>query len=1072
MADTGRNGQNGRQSDSNLSSAFESFSRSLDNHTRALDRFMDDFERVSSRITRDLGSVNGRTSGSRSSERDSESALRDIHRELERSGRAVDRGMTTLQKTGRSLETIIMNVGSLVISEIKSATRSVSNSYKSHLSSITAQMQISNKEYAQLFNEASEYFRQSGLNKQFSPVDYAEALESVLSEGLRGDSARQLAYQNLVMNKLVPAISTNTVAYRRMSKVFGEEFNKNTLAFAKYTESVLGAEGISEGKFDSMLSTLESQIMYASRGDSEVANKTINELTAALSWLESNNLDADAFVNDLYSAATGQIGDASVMQFIWGAGTPEDVIRAMVSDSGIPDLIERYVKAYSQNAGYGANSVGSYANAVGGNVDQAYRASAYILSGGSLGNISEEIQSIVNGYSQESVYDKVIEDLKDGWTQTADDALTKQEENLMTWTATATSSIARFDEALNAVTETLKSLASIWLFTSTLESAGRLSSGAGLSGRVSSFGGASSLGRGLTNLALGPGALVVGGSMMLGDGVSTGLENRSVGAGLLSSVTGDSNIGLSYEEKMTKAVETVQKGWVDSFGIDWKKVGGNALKGTALGAGVGTAVGGWAAGAGTAIGAGVGAVTGAVASIIDQTIESAKYNKLAKASSELEDSMSSLKSAQSDYRTTVSKNSETMEVLNNWNQLDADQKSEMFSYLQDQYPSILGNLSSESDLDSQYIEILKQKIEYENALASKRSLDSASEVFDDLKSERDSLTNALDGYRSQASRDFVNSVISTGGENGVVWSSREIDDTLTEIAQKYGMSKSDLIQELNSGKSGQIIKSQYNKSGDFVGYTLTGQNNDAGRGGYTAGDNFKQFIEDYSGSESQQKKAKDYIDSQISAMLEAYQTIDEIYLQYYDSATKKIVEGFGKGSTSETKVSLDKTMKAFEEAIMDIKSVGSTYGLEGVVTNRLNNAFPDISTVWSAFGRSVPKFKLGLNTVPYDDYLASLHAGEMVLNAENANQMRDIASRGSGLTGVLSAVEGLSRAKLVATESSQSLSSNKIVEAIGEQTSSIVGVLNSILDVLSRMSASQRITGTAIPRSTITFEGV
>ena len=1077
-----------QQTDSNLSSAFEGFSRSLDNHTKALNKFASDFEKTTSKMTRNFETSTGRDSGS-SYERGVEDALEDIHRDLDRSGKATEKGLTTLQKTGLSIETVIRNVGSLIIGEIKTAYTTVANSYQSHLSSITAQMVMSNKEYSQLYNDASEYFRQEGLNKQFSPVDYANALEDVISSGLRGEEAKTLAYQNLVMNKVLPSLDTTSRGFVRLNKLLGTDISQGVLSIAKYAEKTF-EQGLNEGSITNLLETLYQEILLQSNGDSERATSMFQNLvadyTAAVD--KYGYAAAEEVLGEIKSQLSSPVMGSSAISYATGASTAEsfyDYFDQKGFFGVFEDLADWAVRSGGNNSTVaalmsqeGISLSTDFYNAV--KIAEAY--------GDSVESASEMLEGLKSSFDSEDTYKELVKGLENGWTQTADDALTKQEENLMTWSATAASSIARFDEALNTVTSTLTSLASIWLFSGAAKGGGGLlknfsgkSAGKGSVGDLASLDGASwaqtltgSATATTSGVLVGGGSLLAGGAMILGDGISTGIKNQHVGAGLLASITGDSSLGLTEEEKLRKASNTVDKGWVDSqIGIDWKKVGSNTLKGAALGTGIGTAVGGWALGSGTAIGAGVGALAGAVTSFLDQVAESAKYNKLAKSSKELEGSLSSLSSAQEDFESTVSINNQTLEKLNEWNSLEAQQKSELFTYLQEQYPTVLGNLSSESDLDSKYIEILKTKIERENALLGKENLDAASGVFDDLKKEQESLVKAVDGYKSQASLDFVESVLATGGENGTIWNSSDISNKLDEISKLYGISKEDLISELTSGKRGAVLKKQYDKNGNFSGYTLTGQNNDVGRGTVTAGDNIQQFYDDYSTeSESQQKKAQDYIDSQISAMLEAYGSIEDIFLQYYDSKSGSLVEGFGEGATSETKISLERTMSEFENAVKDIKEIGDSYGLSGVVSNRLKNSFPDIVEVWNAFDREAPGFKVGLNHVPRDNFLANLHKDEMVLTAENAEKLRSIASHGSGLNGLLSTIESLSRATVRASSvPSESLNINPVVDAIGHQTESIVSVLNSILEVVSRATSSSGMQST-IPRSVITFEGV
>lgn len=220
------------ESYSDLSSQFERFSKSLDDHSKALNDFITQFDKTAKSFNK--GNTKDR-------DRTMEEGFSDVSRSLDRSSVAQEKSLTTYQKVGKSIEVVIKNVGNMIKKELVTAYNGVKSSYTNHLSSITAQLNITNDQYRKLYNESSSYFKDQGLSKQFSPVDFAEALEGVLDTGLRGDLAKTTAYQNLMINKLLPAVSVNTASMRRMTKTVGKGFSDNLLAFSKYTESTLGA---------------------------------------------------------------------------------------------------------------------------------------------------------------------------------------------------------------------------------------------------------------------------------------------------------------------------------------------------------------------------------------------------------------------------------------------------------------------------------------------------------------------------------------------------------------------------------------------------------------------------------------------------------------------------------------------------------------------------------------------------------------------------------------------------------------------------------------------------------------
>lgn len=1079
-----------QQADSNLSSAFEGFSRSLDNHSVTLNKFINEFDKTVSQMTRDVESAIGRNSNSSSHDRGAEEALTDISQSLSRSGKVTKDGLTVLQKTGKSIETVLMNVGALIVSEIKTAYNTVSNSYQSHLSSITAQMRMSNKEYTQMYNEYSKRFIEEGLNKQFSPVDYAEALENAISSGLRGDEAKDAAYQNLITNKILPSLNTTSRGFVRLNKILGTDVSENILSIAKYAEASF-EQGLDEGSINNIIETLYKEILMVSDTEAEASSKLEDIIAGYTATVDKYGYDAAEELLSLYKdAMTTPIlaGSSPVTQALeeYNVGTSSQFMK-FIDEHGFDKFVDE-MRSWSYESTNGGDLTTAGILQQEGLGVSTELIKSFIVGdkfGSSDKSITEVVEEEMRGYNPEETYSRIEEAFKDGWTQTADAALTKQEENLLTPIASATSSIARFDEALSTATNTLKSLASIWLFTETGKSAKSLLGSLGSSG-------SSGLGKDLMSLdgaswaqvltksgvatpagvLVGGGSLIAGGAMAIYDGISTGIENQNVGAGLLSTITGDSNIGLTEEEKLSKAEETVQNGWVGrNTGIDWKKVGSNTLKGTAIGAGVGTAAGGWALGAGTAIGAGVGAVLGATASIIDQAAESANFNKLAKSSSELADSYEKLKEFQSGYQKVLQDEEDLQESLNilaEGSTASEEEKLYHFNKLKEQFPVELANATIEQGLQESHIELLRSQISLEKELealkASEAGLEAQKE-FDEQVSSFDKLFGEKNIGKS--GYDFLKKVQETAKDKGLLSGNLgNVSDLVETYAKEARMSEEEFANVLNQAVNGEVI---VNKDGEWF---------TAGSTKLTWGDNIEQALSSYDSSgilkgedvTAYQKAMKEQIDSVYRNILESYNSLLTVMDFKDENGNLTMSEQLLSSKRSE--------YDAFPEMVETYNRLLSQSGLynsdslDKVMLTSSSPQIKSIKEIAELLGKDAPSFKVGLSTVPYDDYLANLHKGEMVLTAENAEKMRDISSHGSGLTGLLSTIEGLSRARLVTNESSDSLSSNKaVVEAIGAQTESIVGVLNSIYDLIARSVSSTK-PKSVIPRSTVTFEGI
>lgn len=1080
MAVKGRGNQrNSRdRSNSDLSSQFESFSRSLDNHTKALNDFIDEFNKTAKNFNKGNSKTNNKV----------EEGFSDIHRDLDRSTVAQEKSLTTYQKVGKSIEVVVKNVGSAVIRELKSSYDSIKNSYESHLSSITAQLNLTNDQYKKLYDESASYFKESGLNKQWSPVDYAEALEDVLSTGLRGDQAKTVAYQNLMINKLLPAVSVNTASMRRMTKTVGQGFSDNLTAFAKYTEQTIGAEGVSEGKLNSMLDTLETNILYASKGNEDAANSAINALTASTSLLESMGMDSSKFVDMLYSATTGQVGDSSVGQALLGMFDQKDISNILSDPDKLFSVVENYMKLYA-SSGHNDNLLQAKNSALGLDQDEAKRATTFVDYGGDLDSISSKLTDMLDSFNYNEEKSRLDSRLQKGDFQSANAALTKKEENLVTGVATTTANLARFDEAVSLAADTLKSLVNIWLMSKVSgsgssdgsllknllgkagtslsgglgdvsaaaelynegakfsEIASVSSKGTAALGKVASFGGASSLGGGLLNLAAGPGALIAGGVMTAADAINAGKVMSEDGGnaadiGLASVRAAFTGRTTRTQDDQTNDINSALKGEKKKF--DWGAVGKNAGKGALIGAGIGTATAGWAAGLGTVIGTGVGAISGAVTSMIDQAISNAKYNKLADASTELSESLSTLEKSQESYNKVVSQGQDSIKmmdyIIKNRNSTDeeaAKTSEEYFKTLQDLYPQQIGNLETVNDLDSRYVEILNNKIDRENNLAAAELASNVADTVDKMSEQWDRLNDLeSDKIVSESSYALASKFAEvTGGENGKQLTSKETNDIIKDILKEYqGLSEGDagyeeafntLVQEVNSGKSGKIL--DVDESGKVTG--LKGQKGH----GATAGDNVSQFLSDYSNYSDNINTIKSVVGSNVSNAQEIWSSAQSMFSalsedQYSDSnATKPLRD----------------TLSSFNKAIKDITSTLDLYPQAGLGYLRPKSSdFEDFDEIYDALSMSRPSFKVGLGTVPYDDFIANLHRGEMVLTAQQAQDYRDSSNV-----------------------------SAEVVGKIASQTESIVEILGNIFSLLSQTTRSH-VTTSTIPSSVVSFQGV
>lgn len=1046
---------------------------SLGECVNALNTFARQFTNDARNFANSLSNTSERISNASDRNANNEEALTtNMERIFDRGAHRIDDSVSKAQMIGKSLLSALDVIGGRIVSELVGGAERVAEAYKSQFSNVTVKMQMDKADYSAMFNDVSKTFTEQGLNKQFSAVDFSEALSTALDEGLRGEEAQRQAYQNLITNKLIPAISTNTVAYRKMSKEFGDAFNQNVIAVSKYTEALYGAEGLEEGKLNNTIDSLQTTLDYATATGAmsqDQAMDAFNQIVMSINAMENAGINTDDFITNLNAILEGNVDAVSDQFHSMGIGTSSDLLRELSTDAF--GLVEKYLDANAVS-GSSLATQNEIISALGGNVKTGMQVVAATKSGRlDMNQVREDYSQFDAGVT----YDKWKDALQDGFGQTADAILNKVEENAMTSAGVLSAQIPRFNELVSDVSSILDIVTDLAV---SLLKGNRGTGFFGLGGRGAGAAGAGAGGAGAggataAGVALGATALVAGGTMAVFDAVNAGqvAADRGLGAGeiALQSARGFITGGtmMTAEEELD-ATSNALKGQKRDF--DWGEVGENTLKGTLIGTGVGTAVGGWAAGIGTVVGAGVGAITGAVANIIDQAIENAKYNELADASNALSDSMGKLSSAQSNYDRTIQRSTQSrqesellLSMMNGETTASTEELNTAFKSLQEKYPEYLGNIETVNELEPQYITALENKIKLENEIAGAELSNAGYEALnalDDVYKKFDAI--ASDNIKSTASLKFVDEIMKTGGENGKVYSSSEIDALLDKMVTDFGtngMTKSDLIAELNSGKSGKIITQQ--KDGR---YTLTGQDNEAGAGGVTWGDNMQEFAADYAKSESYRTQA-------ISVLTEGETKINEIWNSIKSQADANKNEDGTYEFSDKTTESLKTLANQFNSSVKTYNDYASSYNLSSFKIKSSN--YEGISEIFKAVGADAPSFKVGAYKIPSDETYAHLHRGEMVLTADSADQLRNLGA--GGIDSLLAGLSAVSRARAeVQTSSDESSQQSAVTAAIESQTTSIVSVLTSILEVVQRISSGSSSISTPVTLSEdlLNFTGV
>lgn len=1106
--------------------------KSLDNNTRVLQDIAHQFDKIMSKFGEDLQDAADRNQRSTEDSGDiAQNLTADMRETFERGSHNINQSMKLGQKVANFLIDSLKIVGGTIIKQYTDAANTVAAKYKESLSSVTVKMQMSKGDYSDMFNDISRQLQQEGLNKSFSVVDFTDSLEEVLSTGVRGEEARREAYQNMITNKLLPAISTNTTAYRKMSKTFSDSFNENYLAMEKYTEQLYGAEAIEEGKSGEVLEALESRLRNeVAKGEmtEEDAMRNLTIAQSAASALESLNVSSDDLVGLINDFANGMsVASAGTSYYTGLSSTDEFSTKSLIK------LITTYFErgGYSSAAGRVTNqALGSVLN------DRTSQdLETAVLNGLNIDDILDKAQETID--STQSTYNKWMEGLKNGDFSTSDQILDKVTENTATSLGVAEAQIARFDEVSSDVKTIVGLLGDIIFnqvtggsgsgltgrllggrvasllnnigeaaqlynlgenFTSISSAYGR---GTAALGKVASFGGASSLAGGLTNLAAGPGALIVGGVLATKDTIEGAITANQNGAST-SEVALQASRGLltggkmdSKEEKSTKLNNALSGKGVD---FDWGAVGGNALKWGALGAGVGTAAGGWAAGLGTVIGGAVGTVGGALASAIDQMIENAKYNALADSVNKFSESLSEADSAISDYQAATEKSEKVQKALAvTTGKVNASEGSreKSFKELQSMYPELLSNTSSYSDLTARQVELLEAQVENEEKLARDKATKAASDLFGDGEGSVGKLLSSVEALlpdkskstMTSSSMDLINAMKESETEvskiqggalhgmsqeqiNAQVSEQRkefnsQLPQMISEGAQSMNMSEEDYIKYFNDALGGKDTITK-DASGNYV---LNTETSSTGESGYSMGMSYYEENFDEKG------RSKDFNYTEVAEEMNlASQSLTEGIQELTTLATKnldedgKLIDGIPTYTIESWKGILENLKEnALHYNELDLRAYGGV--------NPIHSDSPvleEVNKLASAIGEPF-QFKVGAYDIPRDNVPAILHQDEMVLTSANAETLRNLA--GGDVSGYLarqSVMDSIEKYLTASPADESSESSTTVASAIETQTESITGVLNNILVFLqSRLGDHHVVSPTTLSDNYLEFLG-
>ena len=1088
MANSDNRDSRNPNNDNNSSSSFEQYNRSLnnnsnslDNNTKALYSVIRDFERSISSFNSDF----------KSSSNNFNEKFKKATKEYDNSRKSSDKSL------GDTVKSIAKDAANLYYNYTKQAFREVYSTYNSNLSKITANMQMSNKQYSEMVRKSVSQiqgFKDSSgntydLGKQFSSVDFINSLQSVLDTGLRGDEAQRQAYQNLIANKLLPSIKTNTESYRKMSKEFGTAFNENTVAFAKYTERVLGAEGIDEGKWNSVQDQMQAIVRVAAGSDSDKASEMMNQLQAAVSYLENAGISSDEFISEIRKSYLDPLGSSGTLSQLMDLGSGKTSVEYVLNEGKIPELVSKYISAITDSGKGGGAQVSSMVT--GGDAQTAAEVLA-AKSRGELDNVSGDLTKFLEQYNKDTEYSNQLNAAAAGSFQNATDAFDKNKQNTTTMAAVLSSGIPHFGDSLDSIERWVKSIAGLLLTKGSglygkpgnwFSKGSRYPSGGpvsdyvdempglpgntktGVQGKLSQF--KTLMSRGAT------GAGIKGSSAYQAAGAAGVAAGALVGGGLTiyDAVTGykEGGAGKAVTKALTGAGS--HDSYADTDGMSaFKDAAGDIAKNTAKYAAIGSII----PGIGTGVGAAVGAVSGAIGAIAEYN---STQNQLARATKEYAESLEELNATQQKYEETTKTTDDALTNLSkvaNINGEATDEQTKAFNSLKKAYPDLLANVNDVSGLDKEYVDLLKLKIEYEKEAAK-----------DDLRESLEKSTK--DGYN--LTKKSLNSIEDTN----VIQSTKELADSLlldskgltpqefssqvTAIASKNGVSEKDLVTYYLE-KTGVGGKAVQNKDGTWRSsknrLSLLGDTKNTGFNPGVVSGKINLTSEEY-----------------LNSVETAEPALSESYNRLVDEN-----KSFNTLLFKDGKLSLDEIEKSKESVVnynniaselvknstkSSISSTREKYSSEGLRndTNNLVRPSEIVKVDKDIFKDSKypnPAFKVGLNTVPYDNFSALLHEGEMVLPKASADQLRSIGNHGSGISGVISTMSELSKVQATAVPSpTQSSTGSLVVTAIQQQTDSLLKSLSDIRTLISSISPKSSVSkfnSSTVSENMLTYQGV
>ncbi len=1075
----------------NRDSSMERLTPTLNELTRVLGELSDvvgDLQDVGKDFTKDVGK--------------SVSALKDTSKAFEKENSTLDK---TLQKHGAKFDGYakaavqsLSAVLSFAFNKFEKGFNSIVDNFNQNFTAITSRQQYTNRQYANMLNGFTKWVETHDLRTQFSQIDLSNALIPILQTGIRGGLAEEMAKRNVVTEKLLPMINTNTRAYMRMSKLFGDTFTQGITAIGTYTERYLqSAEGLEEGNLDSIIQTIYRELGEVAKTP-EQFNKMMQETITSYQIMASK-----------YGADYAGTALQNYSKWISGEGVMSgDLASILPGKSASNRSFDAFGKAMEtifstyidgrMPSGYGANAFGFSKEAI----------QDYMIGQKFNKEMTVSMDEVLADFDASAEYQKDMYTLSQGAYNSITEQQNKFNENAMAYLGTlAAENIPDVQGSLNLIKGIVSAFFTAWLTSRTIDKV----TGGGDGGILGSLIGKNNIVKGgnfrlLKSFANAGAASGHWGTSVVGNTVGGALQTLGPIAGGLIAVKDAISGGLADPTKSGialrlgvggvggRVINTIGGAIAGNTEADstWgvaKNIMGNTAKGALIGA-VGGPVG-------MLIGGAIGAITNVIATdwkkvsfLKEQKALNEQIKATKKAFSSLDESTNNLINSSKNYKTVT-------DILSSSVSNEAKLRQLKTEVTDPELQKLLENVTTYDELVQLFgknpYELIKEIAENTRREdANKWMEDVANAVGEnsDLLSKASNTDYALAG----ATQKFASIVSSENTYHSAGETTKALEKAKEQYERDTGkqISLEDFAMNMNqywkkkTGASHDIARvlkddagnvkiatTSYSKSdakneglwGDYTAYKTVSMW-DPTTGEYTStlkkgemdavdtqgnyywwkGDRFKQLYDKYglSGEVSGYRSGNEVLNTLEEDVARMVYSVTSV-LPYYEDVNDPQHQEILDSATSMLK-SIKQTSDWLTK--QNVRAKGST------ITNlAILRKYPG----WDAYGIDInqylPQYKKGLWSVLRDGYKAVLHAGEMVLPASASEDLRELSGAHSieGVSSFLKSLLGLSKATPTASALPDTSTVEILTSAIEAQTRALSKILNSILDRVSNI---------------------